>query len=250
MTITFFGVSGGIQTRAGGNVSLLLRDGGHAVLIDVSGNPVQYLERAGVDPRNLDTVVLTHAHADHIYALPSLIHCLRLMKREKPLSILSNPFTAEKAKELCACFSLLSRDGMFPVRWIDGSAEGTTGRIRLFPVTHGTPTSGVEVGFACSRVVYSADTVPCAAVAQRAAGARALVHEATNGSACEARLNAAGHSSARQAGAIARQAGADTLFLCHFEPDFARDERRIIKDAAREFAGKIIVPKPFESHEL
>ena len=76
MKLIFFGTCGGIQTRINTNVTFLIVDQELSILVDASGNPVHYLERAGIDPRTLDILLLTHTHTDHIYALPSLIHNL------------------------------------------------------------------------------------------------------------------------------------------------------------------------------
>ena len=86
-----------------------------------------------------------------MYALPSLIHNLWLMKRDKPLSIISNPFTLERAKELCSCFSLLSKENLFQIDWI----TDTLGGIELFPVAHSTPTSGVKISSYRSYIICS-----------------------------------------------------------------------------------------------
>ncbi len=104
MKIVFFGTAGAIQSKDNTNVSFSVVEKKLSILVDSSGNPVQYLKRAGIDPKKLDILILTHSHTDHIYAVPSLIHNLWLMKRKKPLNIISNQFTINKAKELCNVF--------------------------------------------------------------------------------------------------------------------------------------------------
>lgn len=246
MKLIFFGTCGGIQTRTNTNVSFLIVDGELSILVDASGNPVHYLERAGVDPRTLDILVLTHTHTDHIYALPSLIHNLWLMKREKPLSIISNQFTLIKAQELCACFSLLSKENLFQIDWV----KDNLGIIELFTVDHSTPTSGFKIKSSTTAIVYSSDTSPCKRVIQEAEGAKALIHEASNTSEFEDRLNSAGHSSGRQAGEVAARAGVETLFLCHFDPQYANDSTELMVEAGISFNGKIIVPELFKTYEV
>ncbi len=246
MKLIFFGTSGGIQTKTNANVCFLVADEELSVLIDVSGNPVQYLERAGVDPQTLDALVLTHSHTDHIYALPSLIHNLWLMKRDKPLSIVSNPFTLERAKELCACFSLLSKENLFQIDWI----RDTLGGIELFPVAHSTPTSGVKISSSRSCIIYSSDTSPCKTIISAAKGSKALIHEASNTSEFEGRLNSAGHSSGRQAGAAAKEAGVEKLFLCHFDSQYAQNQDKIVRESKGAFAGEVIIPELFRAYEV
>ena len=87
MKIVFFGTAGAIQSKDNANVSFSVVEKKLSILVDSSGNPVQYLNRVGIDPKKLDSLILTHSHIDHIYAVPSLIHNLWLMKRKKPLNI-------------------------------------------------------------------------------------------------------------------------------------------------------------------
>ena len=57
-------------------------------------------------------------------------------------------------------------------------------------------------------IVYSADTEPCEAVVQLAAGADLLIHEATG--------DHPGHSSPADAAQVAREAGVSRLALIHY----------------------------------
>ncbi len=65
-------------------------------------------------------------------------------------------------------------------------------------------------------VVYTGDTAPTEEVRTLARGATVLVHEATTLSELEGDANEWGHSSARQAATIARDAEVGTLILTHF----------------------------------
>ncbi|MEM0128921.1 MAG: ribonuclease Z [Thermoplasmata archaeon] len=65
-------------------------------------------------------------------------------------------------------------------------------------------------------VVYTGDTAPTEEVRRLAEGALVLIHEATTLSDLERDANEWGHSSARQAATVARDAGVGQLFLTHF----------------------------------
>jgi ribonuclease Z len=65
-------------------------------------------------------------------------------------------------------------------------------------------------------IVYSGDTAPSEKIAALARGATLLVHEATTLQDLEHDANEWGHSSARQAAAIAKEAEVGELFLTHF----------------------------------
>ncbi len=253
MTVTFFGTAGAVHSAEDGNVSLLVQEGRITVLVDASGAPAQSLRRCGVDPAELDVLVLTHAHPDHIYALPSLLHNLWLLGRSKPLTVLANTATAEAVRLLAGQFRLLDREGLFPLEWrVQG--ERTSARlpglaVLLFPVQHSVPCSGVSLT-GSSRLVYGCDTGPARTVVEEARGARALIHEASGVAAREEHLNADGHSSARQAGRAAREAGVGTLFLCHFDYRQPAEPQELAAEARTAFDGQVVVPRLFEPYEL
>ncbi len=254
MNVIFFGTAGAVQTIDDANVSFCVIGGKGSILVDASGNPAQSLLKSGITADALNALVLTHAHPDHLYALPSLIHNLWLMKRSTPLTILCNPDTETKAKALIEVFSLFSRKGMFPFMWIPmeaGTFKDIPGmRVSLFPVSHPVPASGVKIETTQAALVYSADTGPCERLLEAAAGADALVHEATGRSQSEPALNPDGHSSGRQAGLCAKRAGVKKLFLCHFDYASGVSVEEIEREARAAFGGTVIVPEHFRVYEI
>jgi ribonuclease Z len=65
-------------------------------------------------------------------------------------------------------------------------------------------------------VVYSGDSSPSEEIRKLAHRATVLIHEATTAQDLEEQANSWGHSSARQAAQLAREAEASSLFLTHF----------------------------------
>lgn len=254
MRLVFFGTSGGVPTGENGNLSFVVAVEKTSILIDASGNPVQNLIRAGFDPLELDVVVLTHTHTDHIYGLPSLLHALWMLKRDKPLLIIANPATAAFARTLSNLFRLLQREDLFSIKWEeleDGQLPlSETLMVELFGVEHSTPTSGVKIITDNAALVYSCDTSPCRRVVEMATGAQALIHETSGNCDLEMSLNPAGHSSARQAGEIAARAGVKTLFVAHFDYRTGLKESDLEAEASKSFFGKIVVPELFKEYEI
>ncbi len=254
MKLIFYGTMGAVPLQENGNVSFAVIADESSVLVDASGSPVRYLMKSGIDPLELDALVLTHAHPDHIYAFPALIHNLWLMKREKPLYIVTNPATATKAKQLCDVFALSAKKGMFPITWKildEGVVERIPGlTIELFPVEHSIPTSGVKFVSPSTSLVYSSDTASCTKIIHAAEGASALIHEASGSESHERDLHAAGHSSAKQAGQAAKKAGVDTLYLCHFDAKQKVPLDALRREAHKVFRGKVIIPELFMAYKL
>jgi ribonuclease Z len=84
-------------------------------------------------------------------------------------------------------------------------------------------------------VVVTGDTRPCAATIAHARGADLLVHEATFGDEEAERAVETGHSTAREAGIVAREAGCRRLLLSHFSARYSRDAAELEAQAREEF---------------
>jgi ribonuclease Z len=254
LKVVFFGTAGAAQDASDTNVCFVVRGEGCSFLVDASGSPVHNLLKAGLNPFTLDALVLTHSHTDHIYGVPSLIHNLWLIKREKPLQIISNPATAAKTLELLDLFGLLNKEGLFPIEWIDGekgSLEMAASlALKLFPVRHSVSTSGIRVEENGAAFVYTSDTAPFAGVIAASRGCQVLIHEASGDSSREKYLNQAGHSSARQAGKAAAESGVDRLLLCHFDYFVGPLPGDLRKEAQTSFRGEVVVPERFKEYKI
>ena len=109
-------------------------------------------------------------------------------------------------------------------------------------VCHVIPTIGLRIEAATGKAIaYSCDTEPCQAVINLAQGASVLIHEATG--------EGVGHSSAAQAGAIAREAGVDSLFLIHY-PVGDSDLGKLIEEARGAFSGDVRLAEDFMEIEF
>jgi ribonuclease Z len=116
-------------------------------------------------------------------------------------------------------------------------------RILASPVEHMIPNIGLRVELPSSEQVlaYSCDTMPSAAVIDLADQADWLIHEATG--------NVLGHTSAAQAGEIARKAGVKKLYLIHYQTwDF--DASGLVQEAQRHFAGPVELARDFAQIEI
>ncbi len=83
-------------------------------------------------------------------------------------------------------------------------------------------------------MAYVTDTRPCAGSKHLARQASLVYHEATFGDAFEERAQETGHSTARQAAAVARSSGAKRLLLGHFSARYA-DAQPLVNEAREVF---------------
>lgn len=87
---------------------------------------------------------------------------------------------------------------------------------------------------------YCSDTVKDMRVAEAVKGVDTLYHEATYGDEGAYKAAPRGHSTAREAAEIAREAGAKTLVLGHYSQSIL-DESVLVREAAEVFDGKILL---------
>ncbi|MEK6688714.1 MAG: ribonuclease Z [Gemmatimonadota bacterium] len=90
------------------------------------------------------------------------------------------------------------------------------------------------------RLVYAGDTRPCRSVLLASQGADLLIHEATFGENELDRARETGHSTARQAAEVAREAGALRLALTHISARYSREAPELLAEAREVFPETVI----------
>ena len=85
------------------------------------------------------------------------------------------------------------------------------------------------------RIVITGDTRPCASTTEMARDADLLVHEATFGDEEAERAVETGHSTAREAAMVARDAAARRLVLTHFSARYSHDATELEREARQLF---------------
>ncbi len=241
------GTSCAIPTAFNGSTSFLVRTDDFLVLVDASDNPIKSMFRAGVNPLNLDMVVLTHYHADHLSGYPALISTFNCMGRKKKLVVIADSLTAERARDVLFVFDLGENSVGFEVIYIEEFSYNGF-KINLIPGYHTIPTSMVEIRNESRRIFYTADTAYTPMISGVADGCDLLIHEATYSR--NSREKPAGHSSAYEAGKTAKDAGAKELYLCHLCFNEYASTESAIEEAREMYGGKVRVPELFKWYKI
>jgi ribonuclease Z len=210
-----------------------------AALIDCVGTPIVRLEKAGITLDQLDDVILTHFHPDHVSGIPLLLMDMWLMGRQKPLRIYGLHHTLERIEDLMSFYRWDNWPQFFPVAFHrlperDQIVVLENGEYRILssPVRHVIPTIGLRFESQSREriIAYSCDTEPCQSVVHLAQGADILIHEASGAS--------VGHSSASQAGSVAQEADVGQLLLIHY-PTREGDTSTLLEQARETFSGEV-----------
>lgn len=235
----------------------MLWDGpGGPLLIDTGGSTYQRLLRADIDPRNLQAIVLTHTHADHINGLPALLFSLYLAGRRTSIPVYGLESTLNLVRHILDAFQL--EEYATPVTWkpiVAGesiplpASEHTTGTWVLSTALtrHSRPCLGLRFEDRSSgkALAYSCDTAPCPAVTDLMHAAQVIIHEATSSEPSEM------HSTPYEAGAAALQAGAHWLIIVHYSPRYTMSEVRALADIrASGFTGRAEIGRELQIIEL
>lgn len=238
MKVTLLGTGSADSQAERTSTSLLVEHDGLLHLLDCGPTVPHRLVAAGFRPENVDVVALSHTHGDHLLGLPVLLHDMKSARRAEPLTLLLPAGTAPVVRSVVEfSFPGFWEKAPFEIRFKEMDGERAAPRVPGSPkaalTIHGVPCYGLRIGPLC----YSADTAPCARVAALAKGCALLVHEASSDRAREEAANRYGHSSARQAGEVARAAGAERLVLVHMGPAAPAG---VLETEAREvFPGKV-----------
>lgn len=243
--VIILGTANSVPDENHENTHLVVVGSEQSVLIDAVSNPVVRLHQAGVDPMGLTDLVLTHFHPDHVSGVPLLLMDMWLMGRRSPLQVHGLSHTLDRIEALMDLYSWEHWPGFFPVVFHrlpedEGAPvfENREMKMVASPVKHLIPTIGLRVDFPSrgKSLTYSCDTEPCDAVVRLAAGSDVLIHEATGAS--------SGHSSAMQAGKIARQAQVGALVLIHY-PVGLSDSSGLVQEAKQTFTGPVELARDF-----
>lgn len=212
----------GTYPGANGATSGYLLDGGEEgrVLMDCGSGVLARL-MARMDPADLKAVALTHWHHDHVADLPVLRYYLMTRGKRLPLYAPSEGGAAAQ----------MISGPEFEVRDIRDGFQAGDLRMTVVPVHHPVPTFALRWQQEGKSLVYTGDSGPCEELAAFSKGADLLICDAS----CLQRDWHQGfpHMSARQAGALAGDAGAGLLLLTHCPPHV--DGQGLLQEAREVF---------------
>lgn len=220
---------------------------GRLILLDCGTNAFVRLVEAGLDPRSLGDIVLTHRHIDHMGSLPVLLDQLRLAGRTEPIRLHGLAATLGTARALLDVFAFEGIEETLPIRLVEAAATdghtvlaGPDFRLRSFMAQHGEPTISLRMELVRGDIVaYSADTGPHPGMAAAYRDCTTLVHECT---ATAADPPEAEHCRTVDVGRIAQAAGVARLIVLHLDSSACVPVAQVRAEIAAHYGGEVVIP--------
>jgi ribonuclease BN (tRNA processing enzyme) len=251
------------QDAGGACSGYLVVGGGARVLLDC-GSGVFGKLRAVCDYGDVDAVLISHLHADHVLDLVPFASALTYAPRHQPVPtdgwpgtdeppkprLLAPPGGREAFRRLCEAGGMRAEhiERAFDLEEYDPAGELHVKElsIRFQPVPHFLPTNAVEMAADGVRLTYSADSSPSDDLCIFATGTDLLLIEATLPR--PEREGPRGHMTPEEAGEHGRGAGARRVVLTHMSDELDGDWARA--EAERAFGGPVDLAHEGAVYEL
>lgn len=232
MELTIIGYWGGYPSKDEASSAYLLEKDGFSLALDFGSGALAKLQKYK-NITDIDAVLLSHYHADHIADIGVLQHALlveaHITKEEKTV-----PIYGHKEDEIA--FYQLNHD------FTEAKAYNPTNTIKIGPffirflkTNHSVPCYGMRITDGTSTIVYTADSAYQEEWIKFAKHADLLLSE------CNFYANQngkeLGHMTSKDVGVIARRANVKEVILTHL-PHFG-NHGQLVEEVANEYNGKI-----------
>ncbi|MEM2627178.1 MAG: MBL fold metallo-hydrolase [Ignisphaera sp.] len=211
--IIFLGTGGWISEPFLGYTSILLKSD-TAILIDAGEGVYRALRCCGYSIENIDAIILTHKHGDHILGLPTLV-LMAVHKGINQIKIITHRDVKEAIHKL---FNVIGVEYLIKSIEFIEIAPGDKIRynnfdIEIFEAFHTVPAISMRFEVEGKCITFSGDTRYNPLLAELAKDCDVLIHEVSN---YDVDAYTYGHSNYLEAMDIAKKAGVKMFIPIHF----------------------------------
>lgn len=226
MDVTLLGTGSALPTGDRYQAGLLV-DGAtsdHPFLVDCGAGTIHRIAQADYDVTDIQTLILTHHHLDHVADIPSLLKA-RWLRDNPTFTVLGPPGTRDYLEPSLSLDSLEDRVDM-TIREIDDDGFAFAGHdVTTCATTHSA--AGYAYRFD-DALTISGDTEASPNVAALADGSSVLLHDCAYPD--EDHTN---HATPRALGRTLADTDVDRIYLTHLYPEAAAEAetmRRTVSD--------------------
>ncbi len=159
MKITVLGSGSAFSSLSRFNSCYLVEVGSRKFMIDCGSDAMRAMQKAGVDFLTVDSVFITHMHADHSAGLPAVLTAMHVIDRKKPLEVYIPYTQLDFARLWLANMFIYSGRFSFEVSLLplkDGKIDFGNGiEMEFIPTRHLEKYSEHAVSFGINAVSFS-----------------------------------------------------------------------------------------------
>jgi ribonuclease Z len=258
--IVFLGTGGAFPTKRRGHTALLIEAPGFRMLVEAGPSIVQQLVRVGLQAVDIERLFVSHPHGDHTLGFPMLV--LNRLWASNRLHVYAGPDTIATLEMLWTLAYADFDSSYLKSDWHRlaerGASEmevsyGVDLLAMVVPHPPGVPTLGARWDFSGGpSIAFVVDTIPNEATIELARDCDLLIHESSFSAVLQPDADPARHfhSTAQQAGEVARQASCPCLALVHMGPEIGEHPDVLAEEARADTDLRVIVPEDGERLRL
>lgn len=213
--VVFLGVGGWLSNPHFGQSGILVLTPELKVLLDAGEGTLERLRTCtGIQAGELDYIIITHSHGDHVLGLPTIAQHLKHPVKTVVLS--------ETADDIRALFKALHIENKLQqLIMLEIPHEGS---MRLNPNTllkwvrarHSIPAISVVLEVGSVKIGYSGDTTPNPDFSEVVRGAELLIHEFSVPEDMGEAANALGHTTTSEIGRVVKTSSPKRIAPIHY----------------------------------
>jgi ribonuclease BN (tRNA processing enzyme) len=213
MRITLLGTGSALPSSTRLQTGAIVERGGDTLLVDCGSGITHRLAQSAIDYREVDTVLLTHTHLDHVADLPTLAKA-RLLDCHEAFTVVGPQGTRDVCDALFAVDELADRLNLTLRELPTGTDPFAIDEFAIERALTDHSKPGYAYRFD-ERVTIAGDTAPTDLVCSLADGSAVLVHEC----AYPDKTESPGHSTHTALGKLLADVDVDRILLTHLFPE-------------------------------
>lgn len=231
------------------NTSFFIRHKGKGILLDCGATTMVALKRVGLSSTDVDVVLISHLHGDHIGGIPFILTERQVKGKEDHELLLIGPKGSSHIVDNLTqgLFPGIAENLRYPIRWIEFETGDTIEEagfvVRTYRATHAPLTNphSLRLAFDDKVIAYSGDTEWNENLIEVSAGADVFICEGYAFNAPESH-----HMSIKELIRHRHRISAKRLVLTHLSQEALDSTSEIPFEIAQD--GKVLIDPPNVSH--
>ena len=231
MKLTILGNNGPFPAAGGACSGYLIEEGSIKLLIDCGNGVLSNLLKF-VKFEELDAIILTHLHSDHMSDMMVLRYAVQIKKARGLIKESVAVYAPEEPNEEYKKLDIKDVFDLKPIK--EGLVLNFDNlKITFSEMKHPVKCFGVAINNGERRFVFSGDTSMCDNIIEFSKNSDLLMLDSGLLDKDKTSENVP-HLTAKECGLVAKKAGAKKLLLTHFWPDY--DVNELLEEAKENFA--------------